>query len=321
MLTDYREQFSTIEQYRRFLSDQRFILPDNPRITTIHAIIIPIISVFTDIPAHKPLGRQHTDPIPDTRKLGNPPINTTRRVEHIQIHRNQPVFITRTLIIIHILNSKIHDKPFSDSKLITPLFQLKFNTLFQHNKIIQHIIILSSQHITTFTTNIRIFQMKIKLLKLAFQFQKLGKQPFKRIIRHTIASFPWPIRESNPARTLYKSVALTTELIGQNMVPHHRPTTRRGTTTPHYITITTCSKLDIIRVMSHTEIITVITTIKPPMIITMPTTPHTLAQRSTNKITKITLSTHKSNILTLSIKPLLIYLESTSNRLRINLRV
>ena len=60
----------------------------------------------------------------------------------------------------------------SNSKVITPLFQLKFNTLFQHNKIIQHIIILSSQHITTFTTNIGIFQIKIKLHKLAFQFQK-----------------------------------------------------------------------------------------------------------------------------------------------------
>lgn len=123
------------------------------------------------------------------------------------------------------------------------MFQLKFNTLIQHNKIIQHIIILSSQHITTFTTNIGIFQTKIKLSKLTFQFQKLSKQPLKRIIRHTIASFPWPIRESNPARTLYKSVALTTELIGQNMVPHHRPTnnpTRHHNTTLYHKHI--CSK-------------------------------------------------------------------------------
>ena len=384
MLADYRERFSTIEQYRSFLTNQLPILPNHPRITRLHAIIIPIIGMIANIPTHKPLSGQHTNPIPDTRKLTNPPFNTTRRAEHIQIHWNQPVFITRALIIIHILNTKIHDKLFSDSKLITPLFQLKFNTLFQHNKIIQHIIILSSQHITTFTTNLGIFQIKIKLLKLAFQFQKLSKQPLKRIIRHTIASFPWPIRESNPARTLYKSVALTTELIGQS----HRY--RRSAVylrfiyfnysggKYHYITNTTCSKneprtippiinnqnrikpptinnhnritlthsqtnsnlsrnlsisffiippfipphtLNIIRIMSHTEIITIITTIKPPMITTMSTTPHTLAQRSTNIITKITLSTHKSTILTLSIKSLLISLKSVSYRFRINIRV
>ena len=242
------------------------------------------------------------------------------------------------------------------------MFQLKFNTLFQHNKITQHIIILSSQHITTFTTNIGIFQTKIKFPELTFQFQKLSKQPLKRIIRHTIASFPWPIRESNPARTLYKSVALTTELIGQNMVPHHRPTnnpTRHHnhtiSQTPHVpknepktippiITLIHSQTshnlsrnlstnffiippfiqthtLDIIHVMSHTEIITVITTIKPPMITTMTTTPHALAQRSTNIITKITLSPHKSITLTLSINESLISLDSTSKRLHINLRV
>lgn len=169
MLTDYRKRLSTIEQYRRFLTNQLPILPDNPRITTIHAIIIPIIGMFANIPTHKPLSGQHTNPIPNTRKLADPPFNATSRAEHIQVHRYQPVFITRTLIIVHVFNRKIHDKNLSDSEVRTPLFQLIFNTLFQHNKIIQHIIILRGKHLTLLTTNIRTLQKIIKLTKPIFK--------------------------------------------------------------------------------------------------------------------------------------------------------